>query len=518
MAIYSAAFLGLVLLFIIIHEIVGAFAAKYQWLVRLAASVSFYLIVSGVRIFFVFISALSIWQGALFIERLANECKIKRKGEGLSKEEKKKIKADYQKRKKLLMFSIIFINLGILAVVKYFLPVAGIGIALPIGISFYTFQAIAYMVDIYGEKYDAQHSFLRILLYLMWFPQLIQGPINRYDAIKEDLYKQTRLSMSVLRYAVYLFLFGAIKRYLIGDLLDPMVNNILSGDISVFPGSYLLFGAFLYAIEQYANFSGGIDMVMAVSMLFGVKMAENFKQPYFSKSLAQFWRRWHISLGAFMRDYVFYPFAMTKTMQNFTKKAGNKWGNHFARSVTGGLGNLIVFALVGIWHGPQLHFLAWGLYNGVIIAISDACSPLFDRMKKALKIKDDSRLFTLFQMLRTFMIIVFAGYFDVVDSVRNGVRCFIKTFFDFGISEFSNCLATDMENNLLDMRMIIAVIVGIVLLLIFSILRENKKDPIALICERHFALRWVIFYIMFFAFLISFSMAGGAGGFMYAAF
>ena len=127
-------------------------------------------------------------------------------------------------------------------------------------------------------------------------------------------------------------------------------------------------------------------MVLAVAELFGIKMAQNFRQPYFSTSLGDFWRRWHITLGAWMRDYVFYPFALTKTMINFGKWSGTHFGKHFGRVLPACIGNLIVFFLVGIWHGPQLHFILWGLYNGIIIALTDLCHPIFQRILQMLKI------------------------------------------------------------------------------------------------------------------------------------
>lgn len=518
MEIFSFAFICIALIGIVIHEIAGRFIPKYQWSIRLFISLCFYFVLAKIRVIFIALSALSIWLGALWLDKMTQDGKTARKAEGLSKDDKKLIKALTTKKKRVLLWSIIIFNLGILIAVKYVMPVLSHSIILPLGISFYTFQALAYIIDIYGEKYEPQTNYGKLLLYLSWFPQLIQGPINRYDLIENDLYKTHRLEWDETREALLLFLFGAIKRYIVGDALAPYVDAILGGQNVDYPGSILLFGAFLFAIEQYANFSGGIDMVMGISSLFGVRLNDNFKQPYFSKNLAQFWRRWHISLGAWMRDYVFYPFAMLKSVQKFTKKISDKFGAHAGRATTGGIGNLIVFALVGLWHGPQLHCLAWGLYNGIIIALSDALAPTFEKMRTVLKIKENSKGFILFQILRTFMIIVFAGFFDVIGSVSLGIKCFVNTFFDFNIAGFMPIIQELYEQNGTSVKTIVVVALALVVMLTWSLLRENHIEPTLMICNFKLPARWAVCYFLMFLLLYAFSVIGAGGGFMYAAF
>lgn len=524
MEIFSLAFIGIVIISIIFHEILGHICPKYQWCAKLLASIGFYIYAAKSRVIFVIVSALIIWAGAILIDKIAKDGKKARKAEGLSKEDKKAIKALTTRKKRFVLTILIALNVGILACVKYVMPTMKFSFVLPLGISFYTFQAISYLVDIYGEKTDTygekiepQKNFAKILLYLSWFPQLIQGPINRYDLIEKDLYKPSKLEWDRTMNALLLFLFGAVKRYVVGDALAPIVDSILGGQNVDYPGAYLLFGAFLFAVEQYANFSGGIDMVMAISSIFGVEMAPNFKQPYFSKTLAEFWRRWHISLGSWMKDYVFYPFATSKPVSKLTKKVSDKFGNHCGRAVTGGIGNLIVFALVGIWHGPELHFLAWGLYNGVIIALSDAMSPVFKKLKNVLHIKDTNKGFMLFQMLRTFMIIVFAGYFDTVRSVSLGLKCFINTFIDFRASDFGTYFYALCPEKITE-KGIVVVLLGIVIMLTVSILRECGKDPIDMVLNAKLPVRWGVSFAVIFLFLFAFSVISGGGGFMYAAF
>lgn len=308
MAFYSVAFFGFVLIFVVLHSLIGDIVPKRQWIVRLVAGLAFFLYLSGLKIIFVLISALTIWGGGLLLARTEQKYRALRSKEGIEKEEKKALKLKGQGRKRWIVAAVVLINLALLASVKYVLPIIDHPIALPIGISFYSLQAISYTVDVYGKKYEAERNPAKLLLYLCWFPQLIQGPINRYDSIRKTLFSPYKLHAPEFRFAFYMFLFGAVKKYAIADLLSPIVRAALNSQSATYPGSYLTFGAILYAIQQYADFSGGIDMSMAISLLFGVRMDPNFRQPYFATSLADFWRRWHMTLGSFMRDYVFYPF------------------------------------------------------------------------------------------------------------------------------------------------------------------------------------------------------------------
>ncbi len=518
MAYYSIAFLGFVLIFILLHHIAGVILPRYLWIVRLLAGVSFFIYLSGSRIIFIGVSALTVWYGSILIDRLNERANVIRKREDISKEEKKRLRDGCTRTKKAYAAAIVIFNLGLLILVKYIFPVVSHPIALPIGISFYTLMAISYTIDVYGEKYAPQTNFAKVMLYLCWFPQLIQGPINRYELIEHDLYRPYTNTAPEVRYAIYLFLFGAVKKYAIADLLAPLVNASLNDASSAFPGSYLLFGAVMFAIEQYADFSGGIDMSMAVSLLFGVKMNENFRQPYFSTSLAQFWRRWHITLGSFMRDYVFYPFATAKPIINLNKSICKRFGNHAGRSVIGGIANIIVFALVGLWHGHETHYLFWGLYNGMIIALSDAASPLFTRLNAMLHISDESKGLYVFRVIRTFMIVTLAGYFDVIGPVRTGISCFVNTFLHFDPAGGTGMIRSLFSDGVTSVQAVVCAALAVALLLANSVHSERGGSYLNTVCAMKFYRRWGIFFLLLMIVLYSFTVSSGIRGFMYAAF
>lgn len=518
MAFFSVAFFCFILLFLILHDLAGDIIPRYQWVVRLLAGLAFFIYLSGIKVVFILASALIIWSGARLIDQISRNGKAFRKQEGLTKEEKKASKKKTQREKRIYLALIVSFNLILLFFSKYFFPITGHPVALPIGISFYTLMAVSYTVDVYGGKYEPQKNFAKVLLYLCWFPQLIQGPINRYDLIHEELYKPYTLHAPQFRYSFYLFLFGAIKKYAIADLLAPMVNHALSDDCASHPGSYVLFGAFLYAIQLYADFSGGIDMAMGISMLFGVKMNENFKQPYFSTSLAEFWRRWHITLGSWMRDYVFYPFVMLKPVSKLNKKLSQKFGDHIARSVIGGISNIFVFVLVGLWHGPEKHYIVWGLYNGMIIAVSDALAPLFFRVNKFLKINTESAGMYVFRVIRTFIIVVLKGYFDFIGPVRVGIACFVNTFLRFEAKRGAAMITSLFTEKVASIQAIVTALLATGLLFANSILKERGKQPLSSLCHIRYYYRWPICFLLMGLLLYSLAISSGIRGFMYAAF
>ncbi|MCR4989594.1 MAG: MBOAT family protein, partial [Lachnospiraceae bacterium] len=376
MDLFSIGFVSFIAVFLILYYVLPK---RFQPVILLFANILFYLVAGKWNLIFIMVTALTVWAGALKIGSFSDEYKKKRKDAGSDKEEKKRLKEKYLRKKRIVLALVLLINFGILAYMKYFRVLAGFkgGLLLPLGISFYTFQAAGYLIDVYGGKYDPEKRFPDFLLFVSFFPQLIQGPINRFDALKEQFKKDHVLTSEKVKNAVFLILYGLMKKYAVANMLSDSIEAVLGGDTASMPGSLIVFSILMYSAEQYADFSGGIDIVLGVAKLFDIEMMPNFRQPYFSTSLEDFWRRWHISLGAWMRDYVFYPFALLK----FNQKAG-KWSSehinkHFGRVLPAAISNIVVFFLVGIWHGAYLHYVLWGLYNGLIIALADMLSPVF---------------------------------------------------------------------------------------------------------------------------------------------
>ncbi|GAB6927488.1 MBOAT family protein [Paenibacillus sp. JCM 10914] len=224
-------------------------------------------------------------------------------------------------------------------------------VALPIGISFYTFQAIAYLVDIYRNEIKPQKNILDFALYISFFPQLVAGPIVRYDIVAAQL-KDRKESVNLFAQGCIRFIIGLGKKVLIANQLGLVADEIFSSPHNELTTSLAWIGILAYTLQIYFDFSGYSDMAIGLGKMFGFKLPINFNYPYISKSITEFWRRWHITLGSWFRDYIYIPLG------------GNRQGKwKYARNL------FVVWFLTGLWHGASWSFVIWGLYFGVIIAL-----------------------------------------------------------------------------------------------------------------------------------------------------
>ena len=246
-------------------------------------------------------------------------------------------------------------------------------LALPIGISFYTFQAMSYTIDVYRGEVPVQRSFWRFLLYISLFPQLIAGPIVRYSEIAPQLESRTSTADDVFR-GVFRFCIGLGKKVLIANYAGKVASSLLDGAAAASTLVSTWFGVLMFAFQIYFDFSGYSDMAIGLGEVFGFRYAENFNLPYISRSITEFWRRWHISLSSFFRDYVYIPLG------------GNR--RHQTRNL------LVVWALTGLWHGASWNFLLWGLYFFVLLAMEKSMKHTLEKIPSFLR-----RMVTMFLLL-----------------------------------------------------------------------------------------------------------------------
>ena len=264
----------------------------------------------------------------------------------------------HEKQRKGLLATTVIVNLLLLGYYKYFdffvssignvfgLEYESIGIALPIGISFFTFQALSYVVDVYRGECEAEKNILVVALYISFFPQLIAGPIVKYKDIAAQI-KERCTTIDGMAYGVRRFLFGLGKKVIVSNLLAQTVDKIIGLEINDITGTMAWIVAIFYALQIYYDFSGYSDMAIGLGKMFGFDIKENFDYPYISKSIQEFWNRWHISLSSWFKDYLYIPLG------------GNRKG---AIRTYINLG--IVFFTTGLWHGASWNFIIWGLYHG----------------------------------------------------------------------------------------------------------------------------------------------------------
>lgn len=501
-------------------------AGRFQWVVLLAASLGFYLYSGHGAVLLLLITAFTVWGGGLLLSRQDAAYARQKKAGFSSPSERKAAKKRVTARKRRILILVLLLNFGILAWLKYFTALipSFSGLLLPLGISFYTFQSISYLVDQYNGKYPAERNVLHFLLFVSWFPQLLQGPIGRYDRLRPQFFRENHCEGERIKRALLLILFGLMKKYAIADMLSGSIASVLDGNTSRLPGSLVVFAILLYSAQQYADFSGGIDMISGVSLLFGIELDPNFRQPYFSTSLGDFWRRWHISLGAWMRDYLFYPFALLKPMQRFGKwctKHFGKHGRHLGRVLPAGIANLVVFFVVGIWHGPQLHYVLWGLYNGLVIALSDLTEPFWKSLAGKLRMNTASRGFHVFRILRTFVIVNIGWYFDRISQFWNCMHAFAVTLTDFRLLDLKNSIFSEIiaHSTLFNIAGGYAVAL-LALLIVFctSVQKERGRDVFAEFSRARFLSRMLLIVFMMLLVTASFLFTESAGGFLYANF
>lgn len=267
----------------------------------------------------------------------------------------------------ILLFLCVFLNISVLGYFKYFNFILGAlntlfgkdyftntTIMLPIGISFYTFQALSYIIDLYRREIPVQKNFLNLALYISFFPQLIAGPIIKYKDVQAQIVSRS-VSISKLSYGMKRFIYGLGKKIILANSFALVADDIFSREVTTLGTEIVWMGAILYTLQIYYDFSGYSDMAIGLGKMFGFDFLENFNYPYIASSIQDFWKRWHISLSTWFKEYLYIPLG------------GNRKGN-FKTYVN----LLIVFFVTGLWHGAGYTFIFWGLYHGVFLVLERA--------------------------------------------------------------------------------------------------------------------------------------------------
>lgn len=439
----SYAFWGFLIVLFCVYYLVPQ---KFRWWILLAASYLFYSAAGVGNLVYIVVTTVTVWFTAIQIERSAvrqKEYLAEHKAE-MTKEEKKAYKAGQEKiRRRWIVFCLLF-NIGILATVKYgnffilnlngILNLAGTGrqlsfmtLALPMGISFYTFQAIGYLVDVYRATVTAEKNLFKFALFVSFFPQVIQGPISRFGDLSKTLYGGHSFSAENLCRGLQRMLWGYFKKMVIADRILTGVSTII-GNTDSYGGAYAFVGMLFYTIELYADFTGGIDITIGVAEALGITVQENFIRPYFSKSLKEYWRRWHISMCSWFRDYVFYPVSSSKMMQKVSKFTRSRLGEKFGRRFPVYLSSFVVWLATGIWHGASWNFAVWGIANWIVLMVSEELEPLYASFHNRFPSLGKWKGYALFEVGRTFMLVCCLNLFDCYSSVADTLRTFGSMF------------------------------------------------------------------------------------------
>lgn len=397
------------------------------------------------------------------------------------------IKARSKKAAKRYLHFFFLISVGMLVVCKYAgfietnvnwilakfhipqLPM--FDIILPVGISFYTFMAIGYVLDVYWKRYEAETNFVVWADFLLYFPHFVQGPIERFDSYKDTLKNGVKFSIRNLSSGGGLLLWGLFKKLVIADRLNIFVNSVYDNYTS-YEGLILALATVVYAIQLYADFSGCIDIVSGISEMMGIKLMKNFNHPYFSQSIPEFWRRWHISLCEWFKDYIYLPLSTSHFVKSWKKKLRSKnkvkLSNLFATIVP----TITVWVITGIWHGASWKFVAWGAYYAILMVLGLIFKDTGIRLCNILGINTKAFSWKCWLIVKTFILTCIGRVFFRADSLDAAVSVF-KRIFSRPAAEF---IKPDVITSYgLDSFNMIVAIAAIVILWIIDLIQERTN-------------------------------------------
>ncbi len=508
---------------------------KWQWCVLLFASYVFYLF-SGfaISLFLMFTTITTFYTGLILgnINQKQNTALLEGKTT-LSKEQKKQLKLDSKKKKRLILAIALLLTFGILAFLKYFnffienidsvfhmaninVQIPKINLLLPLGISFYTFQSAGYIIDIYRDKYKPDRNLAKFALFVSFFPQIVQGPIGRYDKLAIQLYSPHKFDYKQAKYGIQLIVWGLFKKVVIADRAAVLVNQVF-GDFSQYVGLEIYIAVLLFCVQIYADFSGGIDIARGIAQTMGIKLSKNFERPYFARSISEFWQRWHITLGAWMRDYLFYPLCLSKPFVKLGELSRKIFGNIIGKILPVVIVTFIVFIVIGIWHGASWKYIAFGMYNGGLIALGLVFAPLLKNIERKFRIRTKSFGWRLFQTLRTFFLCSVARYFSRAASFKTSIAMMGTTVTVFNPEILVNGRLFELGLSKANFA-----VLGFSILILFfiSILQEKGFNIRQKLSEQRIVIRWAIYFIFLFYILIFGNYGNGfdANSFIYMGF
>jgi alginate O-acetyltransferase complex protein AlgI len=345
-----------------------------------------------------------------------------------------------RQRQRALVFGLI-VNVGILFFFKYFnfftnsaaqaLNTLGLTISpvtlmiiLPVGISFYTFQSIAYKLDVYRGIQEPERDPLIMGLFTAYFPQLVAGPIERASQIMPQFRQRTQPTRDQIESGVVLIIIGLFRKVVIADVAASLIHGLVFTSPTTAPSGRVLVGIYLYALQIYGDFAGYSDIARGVSRLFGIELMENFAQPYFASNIADFWRRWHISLSNWLRDYIFLPLS-----RRWLRRFGNKRASAIMVA-----SNLVTMGISGLWHGANWTFIVWGLLHGVYLAAHRLL-----QMNKWLPTRIASpwtkRLWTIISIIITFHVVLVTWVFFRAPTLQIAVEVLQRAIIDLRAKE-----------------------------------------------------------------------------------
>lgn len=504
----SYEFIGFAALVILMYYLLPV---KVKWVWLLISSYAFYFIAKPIYVVYIAVTTLSIWFISCKIDDVGNKGSeyIAAHKEELSKEDRKAYKENIKKKQHNLFLIGLLLNLGILAVVKYTnFAISNVNaiivktgsenvltlknIIVPLGISFYTFQSLGYLIDVKRGTVKAERNLFKFALFVSFFPQLVQGPISRFKDLSPSLFEGHTFDWAKVSRGLQRVLWGFFKKMVIADRILTAVTTIIK-DTDNYGGAYVFVGMMFYAAELYADFTGGIDITIGIAEALGIEVTENFRRPYFSKSIKEYWNRWHITMGSWFTDYIFYPISVAKPMLKLSKASRKHLGEALGKRVPIYLSSFIVWFATGIWHGASWNFIVWGLGNFVVIMISQELEPLYRKFHARFPKCAGNRFYQGFQVIRTVLLMSLLRTFDCYRNVPLTFKMWGNMLTHFNLRFLTDGSLMTLGITGFDY---LVLIVGVLMMFMVSMIQRSGsvRDKIAL---KVYPVRFILWFGLF---------------------
>lgn len=507
----------------------AVFPQKCKWVSLLISSLLFYALSDLQCLGFVIFSSASVWYAAKCIhEKFQQE--NKKIEECRDREEKKEIRKVYKAKRKRILLITLFFNLGILISLKIckFLNIPLLMfwgqdgqsdisyILMPLGISYYTFSVTGYLLDVYWKRYLYEPDYLRFLTWTVYFPHIVQGPIARYDRSGMELKKRLSLKWDNFKSGTELILWGMFKKLVIADRISVFINTAYSENNYLEIGIISFLALVLDAIQIYTDFSGYVDIVTGVSEIFDVKLERNFNHPFFARTVPEFWRRWHMSLGSWFKDYVYYPVSVSGCCKKLSKRWKGKCSDKMLSVILTAIPVMSTWILTGLWHGTGIGYCAWGIYYGTLIMLSVLFSERVQSFWRALSVDRNVFSFRLFQHIKIFFIFMGGRFLGNTIGLYTRVLMIKSICIDFIHGRFWDSAVFGMG---LDRFNFLILVISIGILIAVSIMQE-KCSLRKVFEQQNYVFKVVILCFAFFTVFL-FGVYGSqydVGSFMYQQF
>jgi D-alanyl-lipoteichoic acid acyltransferase DltB (MBOAT superfamily) len=370
----------------------------------------------------------------------------------------------------------------------------------PIGISYWTLMLLGYVLDVKWGKYSAETDPLKVLLFTCYFPQMTLGPFTRFDDMRDKLFVGHRFDYDGFCQGLQRVGWGLFKKLVLAERLALIVSTVYGSksDGGGYQGLVIVFGAICYVLQLYTDFSGAIDIVNGISQMFGITLPENFQQPFFSLSLSEIWRRWHMTLGFWMRDYIMYPVQRTLTVR-YAKAARRRFGKKRGKNILLYISMLATWFTVGFWHGGSWKYIcASGLFFFIMIVAGMLLQPFFDLLKDTLNVDTDSFSWRLWSRARSFLLFALSVSFGRAADLASGFTFWRKAF------HWNPWVLFDgtMFKLGLDGKDFWVLMIGMIVLLLVSCSQVRRGSTRVWLTKQNIAFRWAMLMGLCFTVLI----------------